>query len=82
MAKKKLSHEAGGEVFTRTTANDYTHVVVVHLPEGNIYPAPEGGVERLVVWSWHGSRSSAEKAARAKPCRYWKPAVEAINDKR
>ncbi len=86
--KKTLSHAVdqlkdegdyfvvvGERVFTRTTAHDYTHVVVVRFSEGEGERAGE-----VIVWSWHGSRANAEKTARSKYCRRHQPVVEAINN--
>jgi|APSaa5957512493_1039668.scaffolds.fasta_scaffold25357_4 hypothetical protein len=62
----------GKRVFTRTVpgTKQYTHVLVVQLPED----------DSAGVWSWHTCRDSAETMAQSDFCKDWKPVVEAINN--
>jgi hypothetical protein len=60
MAKTKYSYELDGSIFTRSSANVYTHVVVRTYPSGNRY-----------VQAWSGSQHNAEKVARSMNLGYW-----------
>lgn len=51
MAKQTLKHEVNGEIFTRTTARNYTHVCVARVDKGRTLASAKAELARVTSQS-------------------------------